>query len=110
MYVYGPVVAPVLCEDPSDFGMGSHCLEPVGVGMHKFIHKIGDGWDAYEVMERFHWSHFEDSSDFPNTFILGNLESAYEAFLVDASVPYLSPIGEGRDDKGIVDLAPVEEV
>ena len=41
---------------------------------------------------------------------MGNLEVVDEAFLLFTSVPYLGPVGECRDEEGIVYLPPVEEV
>ena len=41
---------------------------------------------------------------------MGDLEAIEEAFLLDAVVPYLCPVGQGGDDEGVVDLSPVHEV
>jgi len=52
----------------------------------------------------------KDPSDLAEAIVLGNLESVDEALLLAACVPDLGPVCEYRDNQGIVDLAPVEEV
>jgi hypothetical protein len=42
--------------------------------------------------------------------ILGDLEAVDMPLLSVSSVPYRDPVGDNRNDKGIVDLAPVEDV
>ena len=53
---------------------------------------------------------FKDACHLTQALILGDLEVVDEAFLPFTGVPGLCPIGECREDEGVVDLAPVEEV
>ena len=52
----------------------------------------------------------EDPGDFSDAIILCHLKAVDEAFLPYPCVPDLGPVCEYRDNQGIVDLAPVEEV
>ena len=61
-------------------------------------------------MKWFHRGHLKDPGDFANTFILCDLQALDESFLVAPSVPNWGSIGEGRDDKSVVNFAPVEEI
>jgi len=61
-------------------------------------------------MQWLDWGGFEHPSELVYSFVLCNLQSLGQAFPLFASVPYLKPICEDRNDKHIVYLAPVKEV
>jgi len=52
----------------------------------------------------------ENPGDLSQTVVLCNLEGVDQALLSVAGVPNLGPVCKHRDDQGIVDLVPVEEV
>ena len=63
--------------------------------------------DTHHVVEWVGGGSLKHTRYFVEAFILGHLESLDKAFLGNTCVPNHYPIGEHRDDKGIVYFPPV---
>ena len=66
----------------------------------------GYGEETFEKVNR---SGFEDPSDLPTPFILGNLENLYEGFLIDVSEPHLVTVCEDWDNGSKKNFSPARE-